>query len=154
MPAATFDLTLTPNRPFGFARARWLVGAVGVIFLIGSLRFLALGAWPVLPFMAVDTALLWWAFRASDRDGRAFETVRLAGDRLEVRQVSSEGREHTVSLEPYWTCVRLERASALENRLWLEARGTRIAVGRLLSPAEREDIAKVIEDGLRRFRAG
>lgn len=147
-----FDLHLTPNRSLGRDQARWLVVGIGVVFLLGGLRLLVLGAWPVIPFMVADVALLAWAFRANYRSGAAFETLRLDDAALTIRQVTHHGVEKRISLEPTWTRVRLERVSDLENRLWLASGARRVVVGRCLSPREREEVHAVIADGLARCR--
>ena len=152
MIAPYFDLRLTPNRSLDRRHAGWLVGGVAGVFLLMGGRLWALGAWPVVPFMVIDLALLWWAFKASYQSAKAFETLRLDDAALLVRTVSHRGVERRVTLEPYWTRVQLERVSALENRLWLACRGKRVRVAECLSPAEREAVCDVIADGLRRYR--
>ncbi len=150
--APYFDLVLTPNRSLKPRHARWLVLGFGLVMLVTGLRMLVLGAWPVIPFLAIDLALLAWAFRASYRSGRSYEAVRLDEDDLVVRRCSPEGRERRIRLEPLWTTARLERLAMRQNRLWLTAPDRRVAVGRFLSPREREAIYAVIADGLERFR--
>lgn len=154
MATAYFDLRLTPNRSFDPDHVWRLVGGVGAVFVVMGARLWVLGAWPVVPFMIIDLALLWWAFKASHRSGQAFETLRLDDSALQVRTVSHRGAERRVALEPYWTQVQLERVSDLENRLWLACRGHRVRVAECLSPAEREQVRDVIADGLRRCRGG
>ncbi len=150
--APYFDLTLRPNRSLDRRHARWLVlGVAGFMFLTG-VRVLLLGAWPVIPFLAIDVALMAWAFRASYRSGNSVETVRLTQDDLIVQRRAPDGRERRIRLEPLWTSARLERLSMKQNRLWLAARDRRVAVGQFLSPQEREEIYAVIDDGLDRFR--
>lgn len=149
-----FDLRLTPNRSLDRRHFRWLIAGFGAITLIAGLRFVALGAWPVVPFLLLDVVLLWLAFRASYRAGRAFEEVRLDDSALTVRKVAHTGTERRIELEPFWTRVQLDRPNADENRLWLASRGRRVAVGYFLSPAEREEIYDVIADGLDRYRRG
>ena len=151
---ALIDLTLRPNRSLSRVHARWLVAGVAGVFLVGAARFLALGAWPVLPFMAVDVGLLWWAFRASYRSGRAYETIVLDADDLTVRKVAADGRERRFRLEPFWARTRLERLPSGDNRLLLASRGVRVTLGQCLSPPEREGVHAVIADGLARWRAG
>jgi uncharacterized membrane protein len=150
--APYFDLTLTPNRSLDRRHARWIILAVGGVLGLTGLRMLLLGAWPVIPFLVIDVALLIWAFRASYRSGRGSETLRLSDDDLVVRRRSPEGHERSIRLEPLWTSARLERLSMKQNRLWLVARDRRVSVGRFLSPPEREAIYEVIADGLERFR--
>jgi uncharacterized membrane protein len=150
--APYFDLTLRPNRSLDPRHARWLVLGIGGFMFLMGVRMLALGAWPVVPFLAVDAGLVWWAFRASYRSGRSVETVRLTQEDLVVGHRSPDGRERRVRLEPLWTRAKLERLSMKQNRLWLTARERRVAVGRFLSPQEREEIYEVIADGLERYR--
>lgn len=149
---ALIDLTLRPNRSLSRVHARWLIGTVGGIFLLGGARFLVLGAWPVLPFMAIDVALLWWAFRASYRSGRAYETVRLDEFSLTVRKVSAAGHERRFQLEPFWTRAWLDPRPGGDNRLSLASRAVRVTVGECLSPPEREEVHAAIESGLARWR--
>lgn len=150
--APYFDLTLRPNRSLDPRHARWIVLGVGGVMFLTGLRVLLLGAWPVIPFLIVDVALMAWAFRASYRSGRSVEHVRLDQDDLVVRRRTSDGRERRIRLEPLWTQATLEKLSMKQNRLWLAAREKRVAVGQFLSPAEREEIHAVIADGLDRFR--
>lgn len=151
---ALIDLTLRPNRSLSREHARWVVGGVAAVFLLGAVRFLVMGAWPVLPFMAIDVGLLWWAFRASYRSGRAYETVRLDAFDLTVRKVTADGRERRFRLEPFWARARLEQLASGDNRLTVASRNVRVTVGHCLSPPEREQVHATIETGLEKWRAG
>lgn len=148
-----FDLELRPNRSMDPRLFWWAVAGVAGLFLLMAVRFLFLGAWPILPFMLIDVALLAWAMRASYRSGAAAEYVRLDAERLTVRKVTAFGQERRYALEPFWTRVELERIDAEQNRLWLISRQRRVLVGAQLSPPERVAIAEVLRDGLARFRA-
>jgi uncharacterized membrane protein len=149
---AIFDLELRPNRSMP-RRHFWLMMAgVAAIFALMGLRFLFLGAWPMLPFMLADLALLWWAMRASYRSGQASEHLRLDEDGLELVRISSHGATRRTRIEPHWAQVELERMGDDGNRLWLRSRGDRHVLGQFLSPAERAELAQVIERGLATFR--
>ncbi len=147
------DLTLTPNRSLDRDHARWLVIGVGVIFLLGGLRFVALGAWPVLPFMAADVALLGWAFRASYASGRGHERVVLAGDALTLERVSARGEVRRFGFEPLWTRVQVEETALGDADVYLAARGRRVRVGRFLSAPERRAVGAAIADALDGYRS-
>lgn len=151
---AIFDLEMRPNRPLPVRQFRLMMAGVAGIFLLMGLRFLALGAWPILPFMAVDVALLWWALKASYRSGRESEHLRLDASGLELVRVAAHGRTQRTLIEARRARVELERLGADGNRLWLEAGGERYGLARFLSPGERVEIARVIDEGLARFRAG
>lgn len=155
---AIFDLELRPNRSLPERHFWRMIAGVAVIFLAMGVRFLLLGAWPILPFMLVDLALLWWAMRASYRSGRASEHLRLDCDGLELVRVAAHGQVRRTRIEPHWARVELEELGADQNRLWLTARSpsgsarARHAIGAFLSPGERAEIARVIEAGLATFR--
>ena len=151
---AIFDLELRPNRSLETGHFRLLIGGVAAIFLLMGLRFLFLGAWPIIPFMIVDVGLLWWAIRASYRSGRESEHLRLDADGLELVRIAAHGAARRTRLQPHWARVELEQLGNDQNRLWLKAHGTRHPVGCFLSPRERADVARVIEDGLARYRNG
>lgn len=151
---AIFDLSLSPNRPMQPRQMLWMLAGVALVFALMGLRFLMLGAWPILPFMLVDLALLAWALRESRRSGRQSEYLRLDADGLELVRIPADGQPRRTRIEPHWARVELEVLGEDENRLWLAARGTRHPLGAFLSPPERVEIARVIEAGLARFRAG
>ncbi len=146
------DLTLTPNRSLGRHHARWLVLAVGGFFLIGSIRFLVLGLWPVIPFMVADVALLAWAFRANYRSGGAHERLVLADDALTLTRVNPWGEAQVEVMEPYFTRVLIEETPLGDAILFLTARGRRLMVGRFLSAPERREVGAVIREALARYR--
>lgn len=147
------DLVLTPNRPPPGRQAWRVVAGVAVVMALGGARLLAIGAWPVLPFMTLDVMLLVWALGESLRASNVVEEVRLDDEAgLTVRRVSAAGVARTVRLEPSWARVVVERVSARDNRLWLAARGRRVAIGGFLSSSERSELARVIERGLAGWR--
>lgn len=153
-PPLFLDLRLWPNRSMNPRHVPLVLGGVGLVFALLSLRFLLLGAWPVLPFLLVDLALLAWAFRASFRSGEAAEHLRLDSHALELVRVGPFGARQCHRLEPLAVKVELERFPDTRNRLWLASRDRRIAVGSFLSAAEREELARAIEAGLARWRSG
>jgi uncharacterized membrane protein len=153
-----FDLELRPNRSMPERHFWAMMAGVALIFLLMGVRFLFLGAWPILPFMVADIALLWWAMRASYRSGRASEHLRLDAEGLELVRVAAHGPIRRTRIEPHWARVELEELGADENRLWLTAphpsglTRERHGIGAFLSPGERVEIARVIEAGLTTFR--
>ena len=152
--APTLDLVLTPHRSFDRGNVRWLVGGVAALFAIGGIRFLALGAWPVLPFMAVDVALLWWAFRTNHAAGRGHERIVLAGNALTLVRVSPQGNERRFGFEPYWARIQIDETPLGDAHVWLTARDRRVRVGGFLSAPERREVGAVISAALWAYRAG
>ncbi|GGE21360.1 membrane protein [Polymorphobacter glacialis] len=147
------DLTLTPNRSLSTRHMRWVVGSVGGVFLVSGLRFLALGAWPILPFLFLDVALLWWAFRASTASGRGHERVVLADDALTLHRVSPQGTEKRFGFEPFFTRVQIEETALGDAHVYLAARGRRVSVGSFLSAPERRQVGAAIAAALTHYRS-
>lgn len=151
--AAYFDLELNPGRSMGRRRFALVIAGVAAIFALMGLRFLLLGAWPILPFMLVDVALLAWAMRASYYSARASEHLRLDETGMELVRVNPAGRTSRTRIDAGWARVELEPVRPDGNRLWIRQNGNRRhEIGRFLSPAERAEIAPVIEAGLSRWR--
>ncbi len=87
-----FDAELTPHRslpPEGFVL---LMGLVGLVSFAAGALFFVVGAWPVVGFLGLDLLLIYLAFRASYRSGRAYETLRLTRRDLTLKRVDSWGR--------------------------------------------------------------
>lgn len=148
------DLTLTPNRSFDPRHTRWLIFAIGGVFFLGGLRFLAMGAWPIIPFMLADLLLVAWAFRSNYASARGHERLTLAGDALTLARVSAQGGVHRFGFEPYWTRVEIEEMPSGDANLWLSARGQRVRVGRFLSAPERRAVGATIAAALSTYRGG
>lgn len=147
------DLTLTPNRSLSRRNMRWVVGGVGGVFFLSGLRFLALGAWPILPFLFADVALLWWAFRANTASGRGHERVILAGDALTLDRVTAQGAQKRFDFEPFFTRVQVEETPLGDAHVYLTARGRRVSVGSFLSAPERRQVGAAIAAALSDYRS-
>lgn len=146
------DLTLRPNRSLSRANARTLVLAVGGLFLLGSLRFLVLGLWPVIPFMVADVALLAWALRSNYRAGGGHERLVLAGDALTLTRVNPWGEAVEHVLEPWFARVDIEETPLGDAHLFLSTHGRRLRVGQFLSAPERREVGALIREALARYR--
>ena len=146
------DLELRPGRSLSQPHFARLVGGVALLFALMSVRFLILGAWPILPFMVADVALLAWAMRASYRSSRQSEHLRLDQAGMELVHVNPVGMARRTRIEAARAGVELEPLRPRGNRLWISDSHQRIEIGRFLSPAERAEIAPVIARGLHRWR--
>ncbi len=135
-------------------QARWLIMAVGGFFLLGSIRFLVLGLWPVIPFMMADVALLAWAFRANYRSGGAHERLVLDNRALTFTRISALGDEQVAVLEPWFTQVQIDETPLGDAHLFLASHGQRLRVGHFLSAPERREVGAKIREGLARLRNG
>jgi uncharacterized membrane protein len=150
-----FSAVITPHRslsPTGFLVFMLVLG--GASFVSGMM-FLLAGAWPVFGFFGLDVLLVYWAFRANYRSGRAYEQVTVTPSELTVRQVSHHGRMRQWILNPVW--VRLDRDEHEEfgiERLFLVSHGRRLPIAGFLGAEEKKSFALALSGALAQARRG
>lgn len=147
-----FEALLVPHRSLS-QRGFWiLLGCVSVISFVAGTYFALHGAWPIFGFFGLDIALLYVAFRLSYRSGRWSERISLQEDCLTVTRTSPSGQVVTWTFQPYWVRVGAPDPDRGIDDLTLSSHGRSIAIGRFLSPAERQDTAMALCEALRRYR--
>ena len=152
---ALFSALLTPHRSLTGAGFLVLMALVAGIAFVSGVVFFMVGAWPVIGFLGLDVALVYWAFRANYLAAAAYEEVTVTPSELRVKQVSHRGEVAEWSLNPVW--VRLERETHEEYgliRLFLVSRGKRLAVANFLGPAEKATFADALLAAIREAKRG
>ena len=126
-------------------RRRWSVFALlASVSLIVALSFAVVGAWPVLPYSALEIACLAVAFAIIERRARDWERLTVAGDRVIVESAVG-GRRQTREFNRRWLQVEVrERGFAHEPRLTLRFAGEAMEFGEALSPGRRVEVAKAL----------
>ena len=156
MPAASdnvvFDATLRPNPPLSVPVLKAIVAVVALFNLAFAVTFMLKGAWPVLPFMGADVALLAWAFREARIAARRHERVTLRPASLTVEHHPARGTPNEVVFNPYWVRVELEEPSDHWSRLVLTSHGRSVQVGSFLAPQDRQTFAGALKSALRKLR--
>ncbi len=145
-----FDAELTPHRslpPEGFVL---LMGLIGLVSFAAGAMFFVVGAWPVVGFLGLDLLLIYLAFRASYRSGRAYETLRLTRRDLTLKRVDSRGRAQRWQLPSTWLQVLVDDTPHHQSRLTLRSHGRSLVVGSFLTPEERVDLARALRRALAR----
>ncbi len=127
-----FERVLRPHRSLPRRSFRLLMLVIGLLSLSIGVRFVAIGAWPVLAFCGLDVALVYVAFRLNYRSARRSETVRLAGDSFTVERVSVRGHRRVWRFQPFWLRVILEEhrdefKSSVRRLAWAQPRGRRLS---------------------------
>ncbi len=146
------DAELRPHRSLGRAGFVVLMGCVSLACFGAGAAFAIAGAWPVFGFLGLDVVLIWLAFRLNYRSGRLVERLSLSPARLEVRRVGPSGRVRRWSFQPCWLKVALEAPDEHHNRLTLSSRGKSLAIGAFLTPEERRELHRTLNDALERLR--
>ena len=153
--AAVFSAVITPHRslrPEGF---RFMIGIVCLVAAAVSLRFIALGFWPVTGFLGLDVLALFIAFKVSYARAKGFEELTLTPSWLLFRRVSHRGEAREWRLNPVWTrLVRETHAEFGLQRLALVSGRQRILIAGELSPDERADFADALGAALAQVKRG
>ena len=150
-----FAALLTPHRSLGGTGFLVLMGVVAGLSFAGGVVLFIVGAWPVIGFLGLDVALVYWAFRANYRAAEASEEVTVTPSELRVRKVTHKGKVSEWSLNPVWT--NLDRDTHEEYgliRLFLVSRGKRLAVASFLGPAEKETFAAALSAAIGEAKRG
>ena len=98
-----FSAVITPNRSLDRVGFIVLMSLVSFVSFVGGLVFFIAGAWPVVGFLGLDVALLYWAFKLNYARAAAYEEVTVTAGELNLRKVSHRGEVREFTLNPLWT---------------------------------------------------
>ena len=150
-----FSALLTPHRSLGSVGFLVLMAVVAGISFVGGVVFYLVGAWPVVGFLGLDVALVYWAFRMNYMAAAAYEEVTVTASELRVKKVSHRGEVAEWSMNPVWT--KLDRVSHDEYgllHLFLVSHGKRLTVGAFLGPNEKETFATALAAAIGEAKRG
>jgi len=126
----------------------WLFASLCSVSLGLGLGFAALGAWLVLPYSALEMAVLFVAFRFVERHAGDWERVSVCGDRVIVEREQA-GVRMRQEFNRYWARVEVE-AVGLQRlpRLKLRSGGREVPFGDELPAAKRHSVARDLQRAL------
>lgn len=151
-PAPLFSATLYPHRSLKPQQFRRLFLFLVVLVTLAGLRFVAVGAWPVMIFLAIDIAAIWLAFHLSYRSARLFETMQLSEKDLIVTRVHPSGRVESWRFDPYWVKLELKTIDEDTNQLSLTSHGETLVFGQFLTPSDRRAFKDALMPELMRLK--
>jgi uncharacterized membrane protein len=125
------------------SRWRWgLFASLCVVSFGFALAFAAFGAWLVLPYSALEMAVLCVAFLWVERHASDWERVSVCGDRVIVERERA-GTQTRCEFNRYWTRVEVDSKGLDRSpRLRLRFGGQCVAFGEELPAADRGAIAR------------
>jgi uncharacterized membrane protein len=146
----TWRATLTPHRslsPKGFVILMSVI--VGLNLTVGMF-FFVIGAWPVVGFMGLDVALIWWAFRANFADARRAEHIEITSDELVLRRLAEDRPAQEQRFARRGVRVELDedRERELVGPLYLRFGGKRTEIASFLGAQERLSFANALKAAL------
>jgi uncharacterized membrane protein len=142
--------TLTPHRSLSRAGFLLLMGTIaGSSFGIGFF-FYIIGAWPVVGFMGLDVALMWWALNRNFADARRAEHIEITAHELVLQRLSEKHTPQQQRFVRRWVRVELEHDADREliGPLYLRFQGRRTEIASFLGAEERQAFARELQAAL------
>jgi len=148
-----FSAVLTPYRALDQKGVNVVLIITCLLAAIPGLVFFSLGAWPIVGFLGLDVALLYWGLTHSRQEVNGFEEITLFSDQLDIRRVSSKGRETHHQLNPFW--IKLEVVRDFEDRVTdivLRSKNQTLKIGAFLNPEDKRTFAVAFANALFRLK--
>ena len=148
-----FKARLMPYRSLGRNGFYILMGCLISCWLIVSIVFASLGAWPIFGFFGLDIALIYLAFRWNYRAANAREEISISRASLKISQHSASGKIITYNFNPFWTRFQIFRKPEFGiTSMIISNREKSISIGQFLSPDAKEDFAAAFSQALNKAR--
>lgn len=156
MPGAEISLATVPefcvvsrrNDLLGSRWRGWLFVSLCFVSCGLGLGFAALGAWMVVPYSALEMAVLYLAFRWIERHATDWERINVCGDRVIVERERA-GMRMRREFNRYWARGEVEQG-AIDHpprlKLWFAGQG--MAFGDGLPTVERTILARDLRRAL------
>ncbi|NMJ40742.1 DUF2244 domain-containing protein [Roseomonas sp. JC162] len=144
-----FQAICTPPRSLTPVGYRALVLLLCACAGLTGLLFVALGAWPILPFLGGEVlfALGLVALHAR-RSARSSEVLLLTPGRLAIIRTDQRGRREEMSLDPYWARLTYLEDPGHAGVLRIDSRGRTLEIGRDLAAEEKKSLHDALHDAL------
>ena len=145
-----WSVTLRPNRSLSREGLAVIITIIAGLNLMAGLFFWIVGAWPVVGFMGLDVALIWWALRRNWQQAESFEQISITGDAVTLLQQPWRGAARSQTFNRRWLRIDLEvdQARELVGRLCLAYRGERHEIGAFLGAEDRQSLAKALRQAI------
>jgi len=116
------------------------------VFIMTSIIFATVGAWPVSGFLGLDLILLCLALWLHWKKSRIFERIIICGHTLFLERVSPWGKQQRWSFSTAWLQILIDGPD--HHHLALRSHGTTVTFGNFLTPQERAKVAAQLKQAL------
>lgn len=147
------DAEIKPNRSLSERGFIILISVITVANVASAAVFMKMGAPFVLPFLGLDVLAVVVAFMASFKAGRVIERVQVSPAEVRITYETAKASRLVWESPTAFTRVTTERDDedrVMGLRLALSGRETPVAAA--LSPGERGEFAKALEEAIRQAR--
>ena len=143
-----FRLLIRPDCSLSPSGAKAIVLIFSLVAVLIGGFMLILGAWPVLPFLGLEVAVLVVVFLMLQRRSTFYDLVEARGDHVSLRQKSQYG-ETSGTLNRYWAQIKLSGGCHwYPSRLLVGSHGKFVEIGMTLTEEDRIRTAKELQRAL------
>ncbi|MBU2958180.1 DUF2244 domain-containing protein [Paracoccus sp. 1_MG-2023] len=144
--AVCHELTLWPHRSLPRRGFVWFIGATVTMVALPLIAVIGTTAlWPLLIFVALAVAGVWFALHLTYRSGQTHERLRFDGRRLDLVRADPGRPDREWRTNSFWVRATL-RPGPVESYLVLTDGRRELELGAFLTPEERralsDDIAR------------
>ena len=138
------SITLWPYRSLSKRGYRLLMLALAALmFGIGTM-FFVMGAWPVIGFLGLEIAVVWYLFRMNYRSARQHENLTASNSVFRIERVGADGDRKVDEMPAGWLRARLDKPDNEEatraGRLIVSSHGREEEIGAFLHDAEKKEL--------------
>jgi uncharacterized membrane protein len=149
--APVFEALIVPHRSMTRRGVTYLAATVVVISLGIGMRFLLLGAWPVLLFSLLEIPMLGVLLALNLRESRASELILLDQRQITVTRTDAGGHQTSFSLPTAWLRVSLEDDHG-GSRVILTSHGRGREVGGFLHEPDKASLCEALQRAMHDVR--
>lgn len=145
---AEFSVTARRNVSLTSSERHWVLGSLLALSLGISLVFAAFGAWPIVPFAGLETAVLYLAFRELAKHDGDYERIVIAGETVTL-ETMRRARLRRFEFNRYWAQVMVKEGGGCgDSRVALRSHGREVEFGENLTEEERLELARLLKKRL------
>ena len=138
-PVPVFEALIVPHRSMTRRGAAFAAGALVTLSMAVALRFLLLGAWPVMVFSLLEAPLVGVLLAINMRRARASELILLDQREITVMRTDPGGGRESFSLPAAWLQVNLE-AGRGGSRVIVSSHGRGREIGAFLHEPDKASL--------------
>ena len=143
------SLIIWPHRSCNKKTFRLILIIIGFILIAPTFLFLNIGfALSILPFSLLSIFLLFFVGNKNFNDALLIEKLKIYPKKIILERKEANNDIKKWHSNPYWTKVNIYNNGPVESYLTLKGNGKEVELGSFLTPEERINLKKLIEDTL------
>ena len=143
------SLTIWPHRSCSKKTFTLILGIIGFILIAPTFLFLNISfALSILPFSILSIFLLFFVGNKNFKDALLIEKLKIYPKKIILERKEPNNDIKKWHSNPYWTKVNIYNNGPVESYLTLKGNGKEVELGSFLTPEERINLKKIIDDTL------